>query len=47
VAVAGGGAGGQILIDRLAGARARDDPKAKRPLRLVNIAEEAGDLTTG
>jgi formylglycine-generating enzyme required for sulfatase activity len=47
IAVAGGDAGGRALIDRLAGTRARDDPKVTRPLRLITVTEEAEDLTTG
>ncbi len=46
VAVAGGGSKGRALIDRLAGTRAHDDPKAKRPLRLITITEDARNGTT-
>ena len=47
VAVAGGGAVGRALVDHLAGTRARDDPKAVGPLRLITVADEAEELTTG
>ena len=47
VAVAGGGTGGRALVDHLAGTRARDDPKAIGPLRLITVADEAEELTTG
>ena len=46
VAVAGGGALGRTLVDHLAGTRARGDPKAVGPLRLITVADEADELTT-
>jgi formylglycine-generating enzyme required for sulfatase activity len=47
VAVAGGGKGGQTVVDRLAGTRARDGGKSTGPLRLITVTEEAagGDPT--
>jgi formylglycine-generating enzyme required for sulfatase activity len=46
VAVVGGGAGGQALIDRLAGTRTVDGQKAMGPLRLITVTEDAGDGRT-
>jgi formylglycine-generating enzyme required for sulfatase activity len=43
IAVAGGGE----VLDRLAGSRIRDGGRAKGPLRLVTISEEAEDPTKG
>ncbi len=45
VAVAGGGAQGRALIDRLAGTRARDDPRINPPIRLVTVTEETEGQT--
>ena len=47
VAVAGGGVVGRALVDHLAGTRARGDPEAVGPLRLITVADEAEDPTTG
>jgi len=41
VTVAGGGERGRDLVTRLAGERARDGGKAKGPLRLITVTEEA------
>jgi hypothetical protein len=46
VAVAGGGEVGRAMIDRLAGTRTLDGQKAGGPLRLITVAEDAGDETT-
>ena len=47
VAVVGGGTEGRALVDHLAGRRAPDDPKPRGPLRLITVADEAEDPTTG
>ena len=46
IAVAGGGARGQALVNRLAGERARDDRNLQGPLRLITVVDEAQRGTT-
>jgi formylglycine-generating enzyme required for sulfatase activity len=46
VAVAGGGAAGRALVDRLAGQRSRDGGKAKATLRLITVSGEDDTDTT-
>jgi len=43
VVVAGGGAAGRALVDRLAGSRTRQDPEGLRSLRLITVTEGADD----
>jgi formylglycine-generating enzyme required for sulfatase activity len=40
IAIAGGGRGGQALVARLAGERARDAGRTQGPLRLITVTEE-------